>query len=136
MASFLGPYKAWTSTVLFMTLIYNWIVTALIVGRLWWADRRLKANYTAGAPPKDYIKIIIALVESGALYSIALGAFLLAYLCGNVSLYNAALSDRCLLSSDQGPVSLVFAPSLPRIVGLVPTLICLVRIFFSRSSRF
>src|SRR4051812_15773997 len=59
-------------------LVFNWVVTGLIVARLWLANRRLKnassfLSHHDGANTTPvtqmYQKIIIGVIESGALYS-------------------------------------------------------------------
>lgn len=47
-------------------LVLNAIVTSLIVGRLFMANRQLKRGQAMGY--KSYTKVILILVESGALY--------------------------------------------------------------------
>lgn len=74
-------YQRWLSAQLLVSLAFNLVATGMIVGRLWWANTRMKRTSTR---PNDrimggYIKIIIALVESGAIYTAGLTGNILVY---------------------------------------------------------
>lgn len=69
-------------TMFGLTILLCWYVTALICGRLWYVRDRVIRH----TKPDDeelesspYMKIILVLVESGALYSVWMLAFLVAY---------------------------------------------------------
>ena len=69
-----------------ISLGLNWLITGLIVGRLWWADRELRKSYASSdtPPASSYTRITVALVESGILYSALLACYLIANYAGNV----------------------------------------------------
>ena len=78
--------KKYTKTTLILyshTIAYNWIVTGLIIWKLW---RHHREAATLGQESTDspYIKVIVAMVESGALYSMTLLAFAVTYGYGTV----------------------------------------------------
>lgn len=77
------PYPQLTQSLLSTMLIYTWLVTGLIVFKLFKVNKQMvvMSNGRAGS---DYSKIIVALVESGALMSLTLVAYFVASNVGNV----------------------------------------------------
>ena len=78
--AYIKPWKHWTASMFTATLVANWAISGLIIGRLWWADRRVRSLTSPGR----YTKVIIAMVESGLLYSVGMASFLILELIGNV----------------------------------------------------
>lgn len=82
------PYQNWALASIVMTLVYNVLVTGLIVGRLWWAHHELRKHASSSATrPKgrgDYVSIIIALTESGTLYTLTMIGYIIANYVGDV----------------------------------------------------
>lgn len=69
-------YNTLAMVSVYVTLPLNAISTLMIIGRIWWAYRQLKK--TPSHPrAHDYTRIIWALVESGALYTITTLAYLI-----------------------------------------------------------
>lgn len=80
-AKYQDPYMVWTEALVAAEMLVTWVVTGLIIGKLWWVGRRSKAAAQPGGPPVNrYRSIIIALVESGALYSVTMLIFLILWI--------------------------------------------------------
>ncbi|KAG8858949.1 hypothetical protein FRB96_004769 [Tulasnella sp. 330] len=95
----------WWEITLGFTIAINVIVPAIIVGRLWFIAWKLGLIGSNSVRP--YKRIALALMESGALYTVAITAWLVIFLSGSLpALYMGA----CIL---------------PTIVAIVPTLIVL-----------
>lgn len=94
-------YQASAIALLVTSMIINWMVTGMIAGRLWWANRNLQQHYgdkqTVGY--SQYVKVILALVESGAIYSLFLTGYFIANFVGDVSCLRFFIVPRRLYSS-------------------------------------
>lgn len=103
-ASWETRYQSTAAALIYISMGLNWLVTGLIVGRLWWADRKLKATYRSAdsAPRTSYTKIMVALIESGAFYSIYLVAYLIGNYAGNVSYGKRVYDNSGLLIAMSG----------------------------------
>lgn len=80
-------FKHGSTIILLLTLSYNICVAAAIIGKLWHADRAIKRHCreTGRNPPaKDYVGVILALVESGSLYTVYFFAVFVFYIMNNV----------------------------------------------------
>ena len=77
-------YKGAGSASIYLSLALTVIVTTLIVGRLWRVHRMVKGNFSdpeaTTRPSGQYIQVILALVESGSLYTLFLVAVSLWFL--------------------------------------------------------
>lgn len=71
--------------VLGVTLAYNWLVTGLIIGKLWWSNRRISDTGPNKQLARDYSGIIIALAESGIIYSLAILGYIVTNFIDSVS---------------------------------------------------
>ena len=79
-------------SVVSFAIAFNWMVTALIVSKLWWADKRMTnasvLSYFDGIASvpitRIYQKITIVLIESGTLYSVVWLIWLVTYTMGEV----------------------------------------------------
>lgn len=88
-----GPFKntlildnRLSSAMFFTSFGYNWIVTGLMIGRLTWAHKRLNSHINSRSTG-DYIKVIVALVESGFMYTLFMLGYFIANYAGDVSLH-------------------------------------------------
>lgn len=116
-----------TTLVLYsQTIAYNWIITGLIVWKLWKVHRQNNAIDTASTEESPYVRIIVVLIESGGLYSLALLAFAITYGYGTVSNLCNDMGEPLTSFPLQGIYAIVISPSLPFIIGIVPVLIVLV----------
>ncbi|KAG8994446.1 hypothetical protein FRB94_013135 [Tulasnella sp. JGI-2019a] len=70
-----------------ITLALSWYSTVLICFRLWSAQRKTMALREGENNPTRYYEIIWVLIQSGMLYSITLGMWLVAYIIGNYSVW-------------------------------------------------
>jgi hypothetical protein len=68
----LNQYTIWSTVDLCSTAGLNAIVTLLIAGKLWWADRKMRQLLPGRPATAQYRKIIRSLIDSGALYSATL----------------------------------------------------------------
>lgn len=62
-----------------LSMPFNWILSALVIGRLWWNNRQEQNEGKGDSALKPYMKVMIALVESGSLYSIILLGYVISY---------------------------------------------------------
>ncbi|KAG8860554.1 hypothetical protein FRB96_003808 [Tulasnella sp. 330] len=62
-----------TLCIFIIGLLINLYTTGLIAGRLWWTSRQVQRSVTSlGEPPNRlYTNVIYAVIESGALYTVA-----------------------------------------------------------------
>ncbi|KAG9010209.1 hypothetical protein FRB94_010908 [Tulasnella sp. JGI-2019a] len=76
-----------TITVFIMNITTTWYLTGFICYRLWSSQRRNRAtdDYGGYANPGPYSKMIMVLVESGMLYSVTEGIFLICIVAHSVS---------------------------------------------------
>ncbi|KAG8877360.1 hypothetical protein FRB97_003473 [Tulasnella sp. 331] len=81
---FSKPITVLTLCIFIIGLLINLYTTALIAGRLWWTSRQVQRRVTGlGEPPNRlYTNIIYAVIESGALYTVACLATLI---CGSIT---------------------------------------------------
>ena len=85
--------------VVSLAMAFNWIVTGLIVSKLWWADKHLQnasvLSYydgtTAVPVTRVYQKVIIGMIESGALFSVIWLIWMVTFTLGEVRLANTFL---------------------------------------------
>lgn len=77
-------FSIWTEVLFATEFIVTWMVTGMIIGRLWYVGRRARA--ISDRSENRYSSIIRGFIESGALYSLAIGAFLIMWLPHWVSL--------------------------------------------------
>ena len=90
--------------VVSLAMAFNWVVTGLIVSKLWWADKHLQnasvLSYYDGAAvipiTRTYQKVIIVLIESGTLFSVFWLIGLIPYTMGEV---RSATIPVCFFSS-------------------------------------
>lgn len=66
-------YVKSTEAMLMFDLIITWLVTSMIIWKLYRVGHR--AMNLTGRKSNKYLRIITALVESGMLYSVVLGVF-------------------------------------------------------------
>ncbi len=76
-------YRGWTQTLFMLELIMTWLLTLTITGKLWWVGVRTASSREGGW---KYKKIVLALIEGGALYSAVSGWLLISYMLNAVSL--------------------------------------------------
>ncbi|KAG8983882.1 hypothetical protein FRB94_010461 [Tulasnella sp. JGI-2019a] len=93
-------------------LCMNWFCTGMIIGRLWCVGRKL-VEVEGGSAIKGYGRIVRALIESGFLYSVAMGTYLTFW----------AVGKNPHTGINPGASFMIWF--LPSIVGLSPTLILL-----------
>ncbi|KAG8994121.1 hypothetical protein FRB94_010092 [Tulasnella sp. JGI-2019a] len=101
-----------TTVLMFSTLalgvLTNLYTTVMIVGRLWWTGRQVQLVGTIVDTPKNwYTNIILAMAESGAMYTIA----------GLATIITSAAVSNAFI---------IFACADAIIVGIVPTLLVLL----------
>lgn len=98
----LSKYSAWTIALITTELVANWLVTLLIIWKLWRVGNKVEEADTR--TKNMYMHVIIALVESGMLFSITIGAFVAITVTGNVSTLPRRLRtgkvDDLIFSSD------------------------------------
>lgn len=81
-------YQHSAAAMSWMSFSVNIITTGMIVGRLWWADRRLKSAFSNSnntVPQTGYNRIIISIIESGAIYTVFTLVYLVSNYVGDVS---------------------------------------------------
>lgn len=78
-----NPWSDWNVLWLPTTLLLNCLVTGLIVRALWLADRRLQSVDEGQC--RRYSPLIVRIVQSGAIYVVVIGAYLVVYFGGYVS---------------------------------------------------
>lgn len=69
----LNAYTRWTRGVLSSDLVITWLATLMIIWKLYRVGQR--SMQMTDRKSNKYINIILALVESGILYSVVLGVF-------------------------------------------------------------
>lgn len=79
-AAIIGNRQAWSLAMCTTELVLNALLTGLIVVKLW---RAHKMSTSMSKSP--YTRIILALVESGALYLLVMGGCAISVACGSVS---------------------------------------------------
>lgn len=72
--AFIAAYNRWAEATILVELGQLWVVTFLVIGKLYWVGHRVAALTSAGQGNK-YRSIIMALVESGILLSVVLGIY-------------------------------------------------------------
>lgn len=77
-------YTKWAEAMILAGLGINWLVTFLIVGKLYWVGHRVAA-ISGERSTNKYRSIILALIESGLLLSMTLGVLVGFNLTGCVS---------------------------------------------------
>ncbi|KAG8885062.1 hypothetical protein FRB98_002021 [Tulasnella sp. 332] len=84
---FMVQYKMISVAVFAITIVATWYSTILICYRLYLVDREMHAlrETGPGSPSHRYARIMRVLVQSGLLYSVTLGAWLIATVTGNTS---------------------------------------------------
>ncbi|KAF9456132.1 hypothetical protein BDZ94DRAFT_1315450 [Collybia nuda] len=99
---------------LFISLVMNIGLTLLSAGRIWWISRELKI--LGPQVFQKYNTIIALIIESGAMYCIAIIAYLIS-INVNTSLvpWNEVTTSKI--------ISAIFFGILQQVVGIVPTLI-------------
>lgn len=84
-------YRSAVKASVCQSMVLNVLCTSMIVGRLWWAERQVKKSFSSsnrGMPSNarlSYIKIILALIESGSLYLVYVTMYLISMYAGDVS---------------------------------------------------
>ncbi|KAG8932143.1 hypothetical protein FRC02_001616 [Tulasnella sp. 418] len=94
----------WSYIAFSLTLATNILVTALIAFKLWWMSRQFKLALP-DQTQKFYHRVIMVIIESGALYSASVAVLL--------AVYANRMSGATFLALDV----------VPQIVGISPTLI-------------
>lgn len=95
----LSTYKRWVIGMLLTDLVINWVVTLMIIGKLWWVGySAVKASPAGGRRPNKFAAVIMAFVESGAILSITLAAYIGFWISGNVSDWCSLLGRSWLLT--------------------------------------
>lgn len=85
-ATVLNDYQNLALCAVCATVGYNILVSVAIIARLWWAHQHLRTQNVSNArSSSDYIRVIVALVESGALYTLWMIAYLIGNFAGDVS---------------------------------------------------
>lgn len=77
-----AQYVRCTEAMLTIDLILTWLVTLMIIWKLWHVGRRVMPS--TDRKENRYLAIILALVESGMLYSVVVGAFVIIWYCALV----------------------------------------------------
>jgi len=72
---FTSKLYPWITTYFILTLVTNIICTALVAWRIWWSQKALSNAQL----PSSLTPVMITVVESGAIYSTALIAVMVAY---------------------------------------------------------
>lgn len=109
-------------------MTYNLLVTSLIVGRLWLVSRSTKLA-SGGFQDGVYLRVMLALSESGAIYLATLAVYLglfISRVSQATGVGTSLVTDQCRLSA-QNNASVIVLAALPVIAGVVPTAIILVR---------
>ncbi|KAG9043332.1 hypothetical protein FS837_009741 [Tulasnella sp. UAMH 9824] len=101
-AAIITNRQAWSLAMCTTELVLNALLTGLIIAKLWRAHKTTRS--TTKSP---YTRIILALVESGALYIFVMGACAISVACGSIV------------------ASTVLFYLMPRLIGIVPTMIVL-----------
>ncbi|KAG8919459.1 hypothetical protein FRC01_001286, partial [Tulasnella sp. 417] len=101
-AAIIANRQAWSLAMCTAELFLNALLTGLIVLKLWRAHKT-----TRSSSKSPYTRIILALVESGALYMLVMGACAISVACGSIV------------------ASVVLFYLMPRLIGIVPTMIVL-----------
>lgn len=79
-------YRRWAIALLATDLAINWIVTLMIIGRLWWIGHcAAVASPIGGRRPNRFATVILAFVESGSILSITLAFYIGFWISENVS---------------------------------------------------
>lgn len=125
-----GPLHALISAYYVLGLIFNTLVTALIVGRIWMVGHRSRSTGTR--QNGVYLRVIVCLIESGSLYLVTLAVYLILY-----STYVSTSSFtplRISLTHTQNNAQVIVLEALPVVAGMVPTLIILVHRLLSSDK--
>ncbi|KAG8898184.1 hypothetical protein FRC00_003160 [Tulasnella sp. 408] len=77
-AAIISNRQAWSLAMCTTELVLNAVLTGLIIAKLWRAHKTTRS--TTKSP---YTRIILALVESGALYMLVMGACAISVACGS-----------------------------------------------------
>ncbi|KAJ6594768.1 hypothetical protein B0H19DRAFT_69507 [Mycena capillaripes] len=110
------PYYIDDRLAFAMVLLTNVVLTVLTAGRIWWM-RRDACIVLESAHVRKYDTAIVIILESGAIYCLAIIIYLIAV---------------SVATSDNSPVSAIVRAAMPQIMNIVPTLI-IVRTGLRRS---
>ncbi|KAJ6469365.1 hypothetical protein C8R45DRAFT_937776 [Mycena sanguinolenta] len=101
-----------------MSVATNSTLTMLTAGRMWWVGREVgRASTFPGTTSRNYNTAVVMILESGALYSLCL----IAYVVSGVFMNSSAIV-----------INNILIGVLPQVVNIVPTLIA-VRVGISRG---
>ncbi|KAJ8502155.1 hypothetical protein ONZ51_g156 [Trametes cubensis] len=84
---FSSKLQPWIRTFFSLSLTTNLLATLLIAARLLWANRRVSEHRAGGDTVSPYRKAIETVVQSAAIYSVALASLLGSYLAGSNAQY-------------------------------------------------
>lgn len=126
-----APFANRPMVLFLIDVLTNCALTGLIAGRLYWVGRR--SRVLSGRTKNRYRGVVLALVESGALLTLTMGAYTVVSF---VDVSGSLISDQHRDSRwrFQSKLLSLVSYSLPRVVGMVPLMILLVSLLrnFSR----